>query len=179
MLNVPGLDHQESNALSQLVAVWEEKKARNLLRSTYFDTKQAFKDLKISLPPALSKAEPMLGWPTKAVYSLGSRCAFDGFVVPGEVQDPFDLSGVMSDNDMDIELPQAITSALVHSVAFLSVTKGDTEAGEPEVLMLAGLLSLVLLCGIGGVGRWGRRLLWRMLMSRGSRLNLSCIFPTR
>lgn len=149
-LNVPGLRHDEQNTLDKLMAVWLEKQERNLLRTTYFDTQNLLKDLKISLPPQLAKAEAMLGWPAKAVYSLGSRCSFDGFVVPGEDQDPFDLSGVLADNDMDIELPQAITSALVHAVSFLTVTKGDTEAGEPEVLVLARSAQ-------HGAGLWDRR----------------------
>lgn len=129
--------HDEQSALDELMAVWQEKQTRNLLRSTYFDTKNTLRDLGISLPPQLVNAEAMLSWPSKAVYSMAARCQFDGFVSDGADQDPYGLSSVLRDNQWDIELPQALVSSLVHATAFVSVTAGDVQAGEPEVMILA------------------------------------------
>lgn len=136
-VNVPGLDHQESSILNELIAQWRSKLQRNWLRTTYYDTKNTLKDLGISLPPQLAGAESMLGWPAKAVHSLAARCSFDGFVIPGQVEDPLELSDILTDNDFDNELPMGITSSLTHSVAFISLSVGDEESGEPPVLITA------------------------------------------
>lgn len=153
---VPDLTHQESDMLDQLLAQWRAKLARNWLRTVYYDTKNTLKDLKISLPPQLAMAESMLGWPAKAVHSLASRCSFDGFVLPSQA-DPFELSDVLMDNDFDIELPQGITSSLVHSLAFITLTMGDVASGEPEVLIM-------MRSARHGTALWNRR---RRLISAG------------
>ena len=137
LVRIPDLSHQEQNQLDELLAQWRMKLSRNWLRSVYYDTKNELKDLRISLPPQLARAESMLGWPAKAVHALAARSNFDGFVLPGSEQDPFGIAGVLEDNDFDVELPQAVTSCLVHSVSFLTTTAGDVASGEPEVLVLA------------------------------------------
>lgn len=135
---IPDLDHQEASALNELMAQWRAKLARNWLRTTYYDTKNVLKDLGISLPPQLAHAEAMLGWPAKAVHSLAARCSFEGFVGDSATAaSPFELDDLLTDNDFDIELPQAITSSLVHSVSFVTLSVGDEAAGEPPVLITA------------------------------------------
>jgi hypothetical protein len=136
--------------LDELMNKWAQKRHRNLLRSVYYDGKNALRDLGISIPPQLKTMETVLGWPAKAVGVLAARCNFDGFVLPGQEQDPFDLAGLFADNDMDVELPQAITSSLIHATSFLTITPGDTGAGEPEVLFLARSAKF-------GTGLWDRR----------------------
>lgn len=137
MLPITGLQDDEQDVLNELVMCWRLKLARNMLRTTYFDTKNILQDLRISLPPQLANAEAMMSWPAKAVHSLAARAQFDGFVSSGAEQDPFALGQVLEDNCWDVELPQALVSSLVHAVSFVSVTKGDVAAGEPEVLVLA------------------------------------------
>lgn len=132
---VSGLTDEEKAALTELWRVWTLKLRRNILRSQYYDQKNVLKDLEIAIPPHLTDLEMVLGWPSKAVDVLSRRCKLDGFVVPGDEGDGFGVVDLWRDNDMHIELPQTLTSALVHSCAFLTVTKGDTSAGEPEVLI--------------------------------------------
>lgn len=132
---VQGLSDEEKAVLSDCWRVWTYKLRRNLLRGQYYDQHNVLKDLQIAIPPHLTDLELVLGWPSKAVDVLSRRCKLDGFVVPGIEDDPFGVKQLWRDNDMHIELPQTITSALVHSCAFLTVTKGDTTAGEPEVLL--------------------------------------------
>jgi hypothetical protein len=79
----------------------------------------------------------VLGWPEKAVRQLAARNIFDGFVAPGQDDNPFDLGGVLEANRFDLELPQAIVSAYKHSCSFISTTLGDTTAGDPEVVVMA------------------------------------------
>jgi len=93
------------------------------------------KDLEIAIPPHLTDLELVLGWPQKAVDTLARRLTLDGFVVPGDENDRFGVRDMWRANDMHIELPQTLTSALVHSCSFLTVTKGDVAEGEPDVLI--------------------------------------------
>ena len=150
LVAIPQLDHSDAKLLDELLNKWAQKRHRNMLRSVYYDGKNALRDLGISIPPQLRTMETVLGWPAKAVGVLAARCNFDGFVIPGNDQDPFDLAGLFADNDMDVELPQALTSSLIHATAFLTITPGDTGAGEPDVLLLARSAKF-------GTGLWDRR----------------------
>jgi hypothetical protein len=131
---IPQLDHQNQNILDMLWAQWEAKLPRNLLRTVYYDAKQPLKDLGISIPPQLTRIETALGWPAKGVNTLSRRCNFDGYVIPGDEADPYDLGTVLVENNMDVEIPQGITSALIHATAFITTTRGDVQSGEPDVL---------------------------------------------
>lgn len=132
---VAGLTDDEKGVLSELWRWWTVKLRRNMIRSTYYNMHNRLKDLQIAIPPHLTDIEMVVGWPTKAVDVLARRCRLDGFSIPGVDGDPFGIGRLWRQNDMSIELPQTITSALTHSCAFLMVTKGDTTAGEPEVLI--------------------------------------------
>lgn len=131
---IPQLDLTTQKTLDVLWAQWNAKLPRNLLRTVYYDAKQPLKDLGISIPPQLTRIETALGWPAKGVNNLGRRCNFDGFVIPGVESDPFGLNDVLLDNNMDVEIPQGITSALIHATSFISTTRGDPQSGEPDVL---------------------------------------------
>ena len=132
---INGLTDDEKYAFNECWKVWTQKLRRNLLRATYYDQHNVLKDLEIAIPPHLTDLELVLGWPSKAVDTLARRCKLDGFVIPGAEDDPFGVKDVWRSNDMHIELPQTLTSAFVHSCAFLTVTKGDPGMGEPEVLV--------------------------------------------
>lgn len=147
---IPQLDHQNQNILDVLWVQWENKLPRNLLRTTYYDAKQPLKDLGISIPPQLTKIETALGWPAKGVNTLARRCNFDGYVIPGDVQDPYDLQTVLVENNMDVEIPQGITSALIHATAFITTTRGDVLSGEPDVLQ-------TIRSAVYGTGIWDSR----------------------
>lgn len=148
--STPSLEHADAELFKQLIQQWSAKRRRNGIRTVYYDGKYALRDLGISVPPQLKKVEAVLGWPAKGVNTLGARCTFDGFVLPGQDQDPFDISALMADNSMDVELPQALTSSLIHATSFLTVTPGDTSAGEPDVLIMAR-------SAMSGTGIWDRR----------------------
>ena len=124
----------DQETLTRLINQWGAKRSRNILRSVYFDGKNALQDLGISLPPSMRNIDVVLGWPAKSVQVLASRCTFDGFVVPGEDRDPLNLSDLLTEAGVDATLPQAFTSSLVHSVSFLTITPGAE--GEPPVTIL-------------------------------------------
>ena len=132
---VAGLSDEERYVLSELWKVWTMRLRRNMLRTQYYDQHNVLKDLGIAIPPHLTSLELVLGWPAKSVDVLARRCRLDGFVVPGVDDDPFGVQELWRSNDMHIELPQTLTSTLVHSCSFVTVTRGDTTVGEPEVLL--------------------------------------------
>ena len=124
----------DQDVLTQLINQWAAKRTRNILRSVYYEGKNALIDFGISLPPTMRNIDVVLGWPAKAVHALTARANFDGFVLPGEADDPFDFVGLLTDAGADALLPQAFTSAATHSVSFLTITPGGP--GEAPVLWL-------------------------------------------
>lgn len=141
VLDPPGrvrnVSDDEFRVVRALWGVWRGKLDRNKVRTAYYDGVAPLKDLGIAIPPALSRLEVVMGWPEKAVRALATRNIFDGFVAAGQDVDPFGLGSLLEDNRFDVELPQAVVSAYKHSCAFVSTTLGDTEAGEPEVLIMS------------------------------------------
>lgn len=133
---VIGLDDATQDLLDQLFQVWSEKRPRNLLRSAYADGKHRLEHIGFSIPPSMRELETVVGWPAKAVNAHAERCIFDGFVSPNNGDDPFELDSLLSRNSFGVELPQVIRSSMTHSVAFMSVTPGDVQAGEPDVLLM-------------------------------------------
>jgi hypothetical protein len=150
MPRIPQLTPQDQDTFDSLFNQWQGKQFRNWLRTTYFDAKQPLKDLGISIPPQLRNIETVLGWPAKGVNSLARRCVWDGFVVPGDDADPFGLAQIASENNLDTEIPQGITSSLIHSTAFIATTTGDVQSGEPEIVQ-------TVRSALWGTGIWDRR----------------------
>ena len=130
------LDHSDAALLGELLQVWESKRNRNLVRSTYYDGAAPLKDFGISLPPKMRSIEAALGWIAKGVHAVTDRSKFEGFVSTDGSDDPFDLSGILWDNRFLVEFPAAAVSSAVHGCSFLTVSQGDTAAGEPGVLVL-------------------------------------------
>lgn len=133
---VQGVDEHTLDLLARLIVQWQAKRARNALRTSYWDGKHKLDHIGFSIPPALRKLEEVVGWPAKAVQAHAERCMFDGFVAKNDSDDPYGIQRTLTDNRFDIELPMAITSTMVHSCAFIAVTPGDTAAGEPDVLVM-------------------------------------------
>ncbi|MCI1984083.1 MAG: phage portal protein [Bifidobacteriaceae bacterium] len=121
--NVPD---EDLRVILKLLQVWKDKYPRNLLRGAYADAKYRFNDFSISIPDRIrAKAQPMIGWPAKAVRSLADLSVFEGFSVPGD-SDPHGIAELAESNSLDMEVPQAISSAYTHSCSFLTVS-GDTD----------------------------------------------------
>lgn len=127
----------ELDTIRSLLAVWREKYERNIIRSAYFDGKMPLKPTGNVPAEAARRIRAVLGWPEKAVTALAERTIFDGFVTPGQEQDPFEIGSLLDENRFDIELPQAIVSALKHSCSFITTSRGDVQSGDPEVLIMA------------------------------------------
>lgn len=134
---VQGLNDADFDLLKSAYAVWRDKQPRNTLRTVYFEGKMPLKNLGISTPgDVASRVKAVLSWPAKSVTSLSQRSLFDGFVSPSGAADSLGIDEILEANRFDLELPQAIESAYKHSCSFFTVTEGDTQSGEPAVLVM-------------------------------------------
>jgi hypothetical protein len=145
-----GLEGAEDDLFKDLVATWRQKRRRNLLRTIYYDTKNALRDFGISVPPQMQKAFTPLGWPAKGVNTLVDRSEFEGFVTSNGAEDPFGLAQIVDENDLVNEFPMAVKSSAIHACSFLTVSTGDVMSGEPDVLVLARSAD-------ASAARWDRR----------------------
>lgn len=89
------------------------------------------------IPASIRDRSFVLGWSSVAVDKLNRRCNLEDFYDAGGV----DLSGlgadqIQRDNRLSAEISQSGVSSLIHACSFIVTTQGDTEAGEPAVLML-------------------------------------------
>lgn len=131
------LDVSDANLLGELLQVWHKKRPRNLERSVYYDGKAALKDFGISLPPQMRGISAALGWHAKGVHAVTDRSKFEGFVSPSGEADPFGIDQIAWQNRFAIEFPAASVSSAVHGCSFETVSRGDVQSGEPEILVLA------------------------------------------
>jgi hypothetical protein len=131
------LSHADESLLRELLVTWRNKRVRNVERTVYYDGKNALKDFGISIPPQMKRVDMALQWVAKGVNALTDRSQFEDFVSPSGSEDPFDLSGIVADNNFAVEFPQAKVSSAIHACSFLTVSHGDIQVGEPDVLVLA------------------------------------------
>lgn len=129
------LSDDDKATLLELLNQLEQKAVRNKLRREYYDSQYFLRDFGIAIPPQMRSIEAVLGWPAKAVDAPVRRLRLEGFTLPDASADDLGVGELWADNNLDVEAPQAHTSAALHAVAFLTVTRGDVAAGEPEVLI--------------------------------------------
>lgn len=132
---VTGLDPAYQSIINQLVGQIQAKSARNALRRRYYDHKSVLRDVGISIPPQMRDVATVIGWPAKAVDSMSRRTILDGFTTVNTDTATIGLDSIWESNRLASEVPQAHTSALMHSTAFTFVTAGDVTAGEPEAII--------------------------------------------
>lgn len=131
-----GLEGAEHDLFVKLFDTWQAKRRRNLLRTVYYEGKNVLKDFGIAVPPQMQSAFTPLQEIAKGVHAMTDRSVFEGFVSASGADDPFGLSVTLDENDFVSEFDLATTSSAIHACSFLTVTHGDTAAGEPELLVL-------------------------------------------
>lgn len=133
---ISGLPDEDQTTFLRLWQKWQQHAAKNKLLSVYYDGHRAFQDLGISIPPQMTRTKAALGWPQKVVTMLSRRHVFEGYSLNG-APDAFEANEILSANNYDLDLAQAITSAYKHSFSLLTVTRGDETIGEPPVVVQA------------------------------------------
>lgn len=138
-INIPDLEHDEQNALDELIVQWRQKRPRNNMRSAMYDMTNSERSLMSGqIPTVIRRRKFVLGWSAIAVDKLNRRCNLDTFYDAGGVDlDSLGLSDYVRENRLTSEVSQAGVSSLIHAVSWLVTTQGDTQAGEPKVLTLA------------------------------------------
>ena len=134
---VAGLPVDLQATLEELVNTWQARYPGNARRQAYLDCKVYVDSLDIALPREIARDLRLVStWPEKAVFSLTSRCHWDGVVAPDGTEDPYGLASILEENRFSTEIGQAVASAATHGVAFLTTLPGDVAAGDPPVLVL-------------------------------------------
>lgn len=133
---MPGADcipEEYAEDIYDLFEVWAKVSARNRALTTYFDMKNAIKDLGISIPEKLTRLNCAVGWCKKAVESRVVRSRFDGYVFGGETD--ADLSDLVRRNNLRLLYKSAATSALTHGLSAMTVMRG--KYGQPRAKVRA------------------------------------------
>jgi hypothetical protein len=130
----------ESNdlpAINELLAIWSDKYPRNLIRSRYYDARENLKDFGISIPNRIrQKVGAVVGWPEKSVRALADKSTFEGFAVP-DGEDNHGIARMMADNELDVDVSEAIISAYKHSCSFITVARDpDSPDDDPRMLFM-------------------------------------------
>ena len=156
-ISILDLSVGEQNDLDDLIEQWRAKRTRNNLRTAFYDMKNGERALMSDqVPNVVRRRSYVLGWSALAVDKLNRRCNLDGFYdVNGRNLGNLGLDQVVEDNRLLSELSQGIHASLLHGPAFVVTTQGDTEAGEPPVLVHAR--SAEVSTGLWDVRRRGLR----------------------
>jgi hypothetical protein len=151
-ITILDLTHEEQNALDELMTQWREKRSRNNLRTAFYDMKNSERSLmSAQIPNVIRRRKFVLGWSSIAVDKLNRRCNLDGFYdANGADLDALGLPDLMRSNRLASEVSQAGVSSLIHAVAWLVTTQGDTAAGEPPVIVTGAEAT-------NATGMWDRR----------------------
>lgn len=107
----------------------ELKRTRVKTRYRYYEMKNVVRDFGISTPPDLRAWFNSLGWCGTAVDSLADRLVFKEFK-----DDNFGLNEIYLMNNEDILVSSAVTSALIASCCFISITEDDNGYPRMEVI---------------------------------------------
>lgn len=134
-IHLPGVSDDDDRTLNLLLGQLDDRKPRNLLRTSHYDGKHAARQIGSIIPPQYYALGIVLGWSAKAVDILARRCNLDRFVWPDGDIDSLGAREVWDGNHLGTETSSAIISSLMHGVAFLVNTRGDTEAGETAGLI--------------------------------------------
>lgn len=127
-----GLSDEEERTLGLLRSRIGTFRKANERQITYYEGDQIVRQLNISVPPGLRDLPVSCGWPGTVVDVLWERLEWDNWTSVGDLMD---LDTVYRENRLGVESRQGILDSLISGVGFLTVGKGDTTLGEPEVLI--------------------------------------------
>lgn len=128
--SIAGVPDDDMTIIRNLLQVWREKYPRNLIRTKYALAHEELKDFGISIPQSIrAKVEAMIGWPAHAVRALSDLSVFEGFSFDGG-QDLYGLNDMCDANQLDVLVPQTITSCYTHSCAFMTASTDPDDSSQ-------------------------------------------------
>lgn len=126
------LSDDEERLVGQLRAQIRKFAAKNQIKNDFYEAKQKTRQLDISVPPGLKDLSLALGWPGTVADVLEERIDLLGWT---SVQDLMGLDEIFRENSLDVEAGRAHLDALIAGTDFVTVGRGDTSQGEPDVLI--------------------------------------------
>ena len=128
--NVPDNDMTD---ITRLLELLRNKYPRNLLRSAFYDAKQRFNNLGISIPNIVAqKAGVVVGWPQKSVRALADKSVFEGFETAAGA-DNHGIDEIMRMNELETDMSEAVISCYKHSCSFLTI---DYDPDDNERILI-------------------------------------------
>lgn len=131
-LRTLALDDDEERLVGQMRAQIRKFAAKNAIKNDFYEGKQKTRQLDIAVPPGLQDLAVSMGWPGTAVDVLEERLDFLGWT---SVQDLMGLDDVFRENSLGVEAGRGHLDALITGTDFVTVGRGDTNYGEPDVLV--------------------------------------------
>lgn len=135
-VRIPGLEASERDVIAKHLRRLSRTRRRNERQQVYADGHMALTNFGIAIPPELTKIAVVLDWPKRAVDELVDLHEFQGFTLDAR-EDPYGVDELLDVNQFDLVLSQAQTAAYTMGPSFLSVTRGDPDKGEADVVVTA------------------------------------------
>jgi hypothetical protein len=119
----------ERDLIDKMVSNLDVYLYSNDLKAAYYEGEQRVQMLDISIPPALSRLETVVGWPGMVVDVLDERLDFYGW----HDDDQFELKDIYAQNNLAVESQLPQLDALIFGISFVVVGSGLD--GEPSPLI--------------------------------------------
>lgn len=136
-LLVDELSDDERSMISELSRKLLDHQLSNARKWSYYDGEAGIKNIGIAIPEQMVDVESVIGWPEIVVDGLDERLDWIGFDGGREAGDLDALNAAMKSANMIAEFDKVKLDALVTGVGFMAITAGNTDEGEPEVLVHA------------------------------------------
>ncbi|KAB7129428.1 phage portal protein, partial [Bifidobacterium longum] len=133
MTHIANVPDNDMTDITRLLELWRNKYPRNLLRSAFYDAKQRFNNLGISIPNIVAqKAGVVVGWPQKSVRALADKSVFEGFETAAGA-DNHGIDEIMRMNELETDMSEAVISCYKHSCSFLTI---DYDPDDNERILI-------------------------------------------
>jgi hypothetical protein len=133
VVRLPDVTPDENALINGLLEQIEQRRMKNLLRTSYYEGKRTIRHMGTLIPPQYMNLGLSVGWVGKAVDALALRCNLEGFVWPDGDLTEIGGDEIWDDNHLASEVDGAIVAAMQHGPAFLINTVG--EGREPAALI--------------------------------------------
>lgn len=129
------LSEFELETLQRLHAKVVEYQRLNKVRSNFAEGKERLEKIGFSIPPSMRDFGFILSWPQQSCDAVSERVNRKWFTARDKTSELFkQIDALSSEWRYKLVEEQAKDAALRHGVSFVFTSKGDTSAGEPEVL---------------------------------------------
>lgn len=132
-----GMTAAENDVYARLLRQLRVAAVGNKRRTNLFLARERLDEVGFSVPESMRDFAAVVGWPEKAVTAPARRIRPGRFTVPGDRGVEDELNTLMESETVRLVERMAIDKSLLHGPAFVFVTRGDTAAGEDDVIVSA------------------------------------------